>query len=831
MENIYPYLEAGKVCAAYAALLYLWPSVMFGRYLRGKGLTFRFMFCNTAPLLIINGAVLGLGLLRILNDWTVRLLFWGTLAVRLAAHGRAAGVPVRALLTGSYGWKLFLLRAASGPVEWWRKHGRDRESSRVEYGLLAVLLLFGCAFFSNSAFQSLSYGTSDMFTHHEWAAALGWSEIFPDGVYPEAMHCFLYAMHSLFGVELRSCMLFLAGIYSSAFLTAAYCLMKELFRRRYTALFVLAAWLTFDGAGPEALESMARMTWTLPEEFGLYLVLLCPLALIRFLRERRETGEWYQDENLLVFALGVGATLAVHFYVTIMAFFSCLAAALVYLWRIGSWKRLWFLAVSVFYGAEAGVLPMLAAYVMGKELQGSLRWGLDAMQGGGGGVSLPAAGGSAPSSASVLEMFGGVLRAGGDLLWADGGFLLAPACVLLTALVFAGILMFRSRRMGKRESHRPERRPGRWIPAAAAAAAAAALWAAASLWGPELGGLDRAAASNPFRTVFYDVHLRGYTELFGEKGGFWIAVLFVVIAAAACAAGAASRFQRGGKREKGRSERGVSGYLYLLAVSELFVCLHAASSLGLPSLIAANRIVGAVQLMVCGMLAVAADLALDWIAGGSRPGAVRAAAVLGCAAIYCGAYLTDFHTFAFLWPGRCRAAAEVTQRIVSAYPRHSYTVVSMYEERYQVMDYGRHEELLSFVRGLEQPEYSLPTEYIFLYVEKRPVPAEEPYFASGPSWLGRENVRAAENFDRQSSRAEISRQAAEQPIAYLEEAIENYLSQEIRTALNSRAYIWCQDFAGMYPAEVNVYYEDDDFVCYVIRQDTGACFNLSLDGR
>ena len=101
-----------------------------------------------------------------------------------------------------------------------------------------------------------------------------------------------------------------------------------------------------------------------------------------------------------------------------------------------------------------------------------------------------------------------------------------------------------------------------------------------------------------------------------------------------------------------------------------------------------------------------------------------------------------------------------------------------------------------------------------------------------PGWAGRRSpAEKPGRLDRQSSRAEISRQAAEQPIAYLEEAIENYLSQEIRTALNSRAYIWCQDFAGMYPAEVNVYYEDDDFVCYVIRQDTGACFNLSLDGR
>ena len=827
METAYPYLEAAKVCAAYAALLYLWPSVIFEKYLRGKGLTFRFMFCNTAQILLVNGAVLGLGLLHILNVWTVRLLFWGALAAGLVRYGREAGVPVKRLMTGSYGWKLFLVRLLDGPAQWWKKHGRDREDSRVEYGLLLLILLFGGAFFSNSAFQTLSYGAGDMFPHHEWILGLTQGEIFLRGVYPEAMHCFIFGMHALFGVELHSCMLFFAGIYSSAFLTAVYCLLKEVFRRRYTALFVLAAWLTFNGTGAEAAGAMARMTWTLPEEFGLYLVFLCPLALIRFLRGRRETEEWYQNEYLLVFSLGVGATIAIHFYVTILTFFSCLAAALVYLWRIGAWKRLWFLLVSVFYGVEAGAAPMLAAYVMGKELQDSLRWGLNVMQETDG-ASFSPVGGNALSGPDqgVLQR---IYEAGRALLQADGGFLIAPALVLLAALLCACVLIFRDKRTGKRETPRFEKHRRRLWPIAAAGAAAV-LCAAMVRWGPESRLLNRAAFV-PFRTVFYDVHLRSYTRFFGETAGFWIALLAVLITAAACVSGLVSRFKRDGKRERNPSERLVSGYLFLIAAAELFLLLWAAPAFGLPQLVVSNRISGVVQLMMCGMLAVAADLLLDRIGVSYSMGTVRAAAVLGCAAIYCCAYVTDFHTFAFLWPGRYLAAASVTQRIIDTYPKNSYTIVSMHEELYQVVNHGRHEELLSFVRSLERKEYALPTEYIFLYVEKKPIPAERMYFPSGPSWLARDHALAAGNFDRQSVRAEISREAAGQTIDYEDEAIENYASLEIRTALNSRAYEWYQVFAEIYPVEAGIYYEDDEFVCYVIHQDSDYYLNLAAGGN
>ena len=54
-----------------------------------------------------------------------------------------------------------------------------------------------------------------------------------------------------------------------------------------------------------------------------------------------------------------------------------------------------------------------------------------------------------------------------------------------------------------------------------------------------------------------------------------------------------------------------------------------------------------------------------------------------------------------------------------------------------------------------------------------------------------------------------------------------YLQLENRTILESKAYHWCQQFARQHPSILNVYYEDEDFVCYYFRQDAGSLpYNL-----
>lgn len=73
--------EYGKVLIAYIALMYIWPMVVFRRYLAPKSRTYKFAFCTTVQVILINTVVLLLGLVHILNRWTMILFLWRYLSL------------------------------------------------------------------------------------------------------------------------------------------------------------------------------------------------------------------------------------------------------------------------------------------------------------------------------------------------------------------------------------------------------------------------------------------------------------------------------------------------------------------------------------------------------------------------------------------------------------------------------------------------------------------------------------------------------------------------------------------------------------------------------
>lgn len=80
--------------------------------------------------------------------------------------------------------------------------------------------------------------------------------------------------------------------------------------------------------------------------------------------------------------------------------------------------------------------------------------------------------------------------------------------------------------------------------------------------------------------------------------------------------------------------------------------------------------------------------------------------------------LGNYHGYLYCELTRYNAAIKVTESIMSKFPQYSYTIVSTSDEIYQVIQCGRHEELLTFLQEIEKNDYTLPTEYVFLYVEK-----------------------------------------------------------------------------------------------------------------
>ena len=742
MNDMYPYIETLKVGAAYAVLLYIWPCILFRSVLRNKGLTFRFLFCSMVQPVLLSTAVLMLGLFHILNVWIVRTLFWGALAVSLLRiiwrrqrqGGIQARLPLQALIVRSYGWKLFYSRIVEAVAPRWIKNWQRYRKGAVEYFVLGVVLLFGMAFFLNGAFQDYSFGCHDQYTHYSWTSALLKGKIFTAGVYPEGMHCFLYALHVLFGVKLHSCVLFLAGIHnSSAFLLAAYCLLKELFRSRHIPLFVLTAWLVFDGIGPAALESMTRMAWTLPEEFALYLVFLCPLVLLRYFREQSKAEKWYRNENLLLLMAGVAFAASTHTYTLIMVLCSCCAVILVHCRELWPVRRLLAPMGAVLCGIELGALPMLAACAMGTELEGSLLWGFNTLRGVAGTSVKPAE----PAAASYFVQH------------------------------------------------------------------------------------------NPWKELYES----GYLNLFGETGAALLILLSLLVPVLAAVY---AYMHRQGRPQEAALSAGIEGYLTLVAALTVFVLLYAMPYMGLPELVTIDRTLGVTQMLAFGAAGILADsliLCVGRLRGRMLPCRWM---VLGCLFLYLLAYMTDFHQCTYWWLRRYNAAVTVTDQIMNHFPEGTYKVVSMGDEAYQVGE-GSHEELLTFLENIEGKDYFIPVEYIFLYVEKRPLYRGQVHFLTAPRWLAQENYEVYEGLWNQTQcpnilHGEISQGLAQKEIPYYPGVFENYDNLTTRTILCSKIYSWYQEFTVAHPAETNIYYEDDDFVCYVIHQDQAAPLILAAGG-
>lgn len=787
--------EYGKVLIAYIALMYIWPMVVFRRYLAPKSRTYKFAFCTTVQVILINTVVLLLGLVHILNRWTMILFFYGGILVSLLWKRKFTGEGiqrVRQVLVGTRGVKLFLLQAISSMRHALRRGvknlWRSSKGKRLEYLLLGVVVLFGMIYFSYGAFVDHSYGFGDMYTHHAWIYGLLEGKIFSAGIYPEAMHCFIYAMHQLFGIRVYSCMLFVAGVHVSTLLIAIYCFLKEVLKSRYTSLLIIASFLVLDLMCIDEVFSMARLQWTLPQEFALYTQFLCALYLVRYLRTdrnpRKESGKrkWVVwDENLFLFMMALAASFAIHFYVTIMAFFLCASFAVFLLHRIFRKGNFRSLVAAVFAGIFIAAAPMGVAYATGIPFQGSIDWALNVISG------EDTKEGRTQQAEAILNTEQGETVLPSATETKDSNTSLngqsSDAHANGTGITQKTIpLTERLKRL------------------------------AIKVW-------------DVTEKKSEGLYSYGYATLYGEERADWI-LRFTALAAGigvVCCLIALLIHRK--------IKIFFEGYLGLTLASIAFMILYAAPFLGLPELIAGARVCSTGQLLILAMMFVPVDLFLYLIGLTVIRVVLPMVSIVLTGAIYVGAnYFDVYHGFLYNELTRYNSVVDVTNNIIKNFPQYSYTIVSPTDELYQVIEYGRHEEIYNFVKVIQSNAYSLPSEYIFLYVEKKPIQYAQSHFYTGPEWLAKEKYTQYYTMyfseGNQLNQSTISDDFADQDFMFFLKESQNYSDLASRTILESKLNRWCKQFEHNFPNDINTYYEDDDFVCYVIRQNTSRLFNL-----
>jgi len=840
VTTLYWIFEYIKVFLSYMFVMYVWPLTVFDGFLKNKTRTFRFAFCVTVQVILINDAVLILGLFHLLNAWVVRLLFYGTFFIsilRRTSFGEKEINTVKHLISGTYGVKLFVHNIVESALRSVKKEisklKKNLYGFKLEYLLLSVIIIFGMIYFTYGAFQDHSYGFGDMYPHHAWIHALTQGQIFYDGVYPEAMHVMIYAVHTLFGVRIYSILLFLAGIHVSVFLLSAYVLMREIFRWRFTPHLVLTGFLTIDVMCINAVYSMSRLQWTIPQEYALYTQFLCGAFLIKYLRSEkhtvfkknviryiraklvtvrnrvlrkdvadeglpeivRVTSKGYWDENLLVFMLALSSSLAIHFYATIMSFFLCLSFVPFMLGRIFNRKRFAPLIAACACGFALAVIPMVGALISGIPFQGSIGWAMSVING------------TENEDADVDE---GIEEAEGDSssdAQTDGNEAADGSGAGEESEGVNGSVDGDKSSPDEAAGGEPEQKL------------------------PLSERLMAYVVSLPER--IYGVYWECYVTLYGiERADFIVFMLafttalwllYRIIATPLHFIPALKKINPGY----------FDKYPALILASVIFMIMYWPGTLGLPSLVAGSRLCSTEQMLNIAMIAIPVDMLMSLIAFVLPAFVVKAAAVSAVFGIYIGTILTGtFHGYLYYELTRYNGAVMTTYSITKTLPKGSFTIVSPVDETYQIIGYGWHEELVSFINQSANAEYTLPSEYVFIFVEKKPIEYAQSHFFTGPGWLAWEKYpKYYSSYVSQCpdiTHSEISKDLVPGRLAKFMVSSRSYSDLETRTILESTVYQWCQDFDKIYPHELRVYYEDDDFICYYFRQNTQRLYRLGI---
>ena len=202
----------------------------------------------------------------------------------------------------------------------------------------------------------------------------------------------------------------------------------------------------------------------------------------------------------------------------------------------------------------------------------------------------------------------------------------------------------------------------------------------------------------------------------------------------------------------------------------------------------------------------------------------------------------NFHGYLFYELTRYNSTVELTNSIIDRFPEKDFVIVAPTDELYPVIKYGWHEELLAFVQNTATENYTLSPSHVFIYVEKRPIQYAQAYFFQGPAWLAQEKYMDI-YWDKYSKKypdtgasqapkitaAVVSKEEAGKEIPEYWNSWFTYTKLDSRTILESKAYNWCQRYLNQHPFEMNVYYEDEDFICYYLKQEPDMPYNLGTN--
>ena len=772
-------LEYVKVFFAYLFVTYLWPTVVFRKYLAGKNRIFRFSFCSIVSVLLYYTVIILLGLVHLLNSYLVWLLFYGVFFIQLFRGYQFSDETkkhFRYFVEGTMKpksyvidvWNRSCLFVKTHILNWWN----SLYGIKAECFLLVLIVIYGMLYFGYATYSAHSFGFPDLYVHHSWVYGLRIGKIFYRGIYPEAMHCFAYLLSVVFNINTYSILVYLGAVHIMTILVSCYIYFKELLKWKYSPHIVLILFLLVETFYLYTSVSYARMQCSLPQEFAMGGQMLIPAFLLRYLKSTQRTRikkkklKFYFEENLIIFILALTETIVVHFYGTGMAFYLCVPIAFIYLNRVFNWRRFIPLAFSVITAVLIAIIPMALAFAEGIPLQGSIGWGINVIQG----FS------ALPTSKTILSIVG-----------LDR---LAPSTYSSASILnaFHGLD-----------------------------------------YAMVIGSLEKFI--NDWKFYLYVLRWGGYYTIFSDKMFYPIVYAHVVAGGMGGIIHIALYLMQLVKKEK-NDARKFDSYVILPLTELFYVFMYIAPLIGGAQLIERNRLLVMIQMIGLSLFIVPVDFIAFFVQKHTKNWVNSMIGVLvGALTVMGVCRLNLYHSNMHYELARYNSNVDVTSEIVKTFPKDHFTIVSTTDELYQINEYGFHEEMLDFIWSQLDSHFTIPTPYIFIYVEKHSIWRGQHYQFMAPDWLAdssKESLVPIDAKEPEPAYTEISEELAQKPRPDKKMASRAASDRETRAVMNAKMQEWVSKFKVLHPNDISVFYEDEEFVCYMITQNPARLFELSL---
>ncbi len=630
---------------------------------------------------------------------------------------------------------------------------------------LALTLAAILGFYGVMLVDCFGYGMSDVTTHNYWINAMGKNNIFAGGVYPFGFHNIIYFIHAVFGIDTFVLMRVFWLVQTVWIHLVLLMLLKGICKSR----FLPYAGTIIYAIGDFSYETYRRYYASLPQEFGMVFILPAVYFAFEYFRiqneefkDKRRIGvsKWY----LMGFAMNFAMSFSAHFYDTIILGVFCVGIAIGYIWRFAQPRYFSRVVRTCIIALAAAVLPLAAAAVTGTPLEGSLRWGISIMKGAelsqddgaddGGGTDIGqdgSAGGQPESGGdggTAGDASGGVAESGGDGSGSGG--------------VAAAV--------------RPD-------------------------WRDRLQALRAKLGQVLYQT---DWSLRLY--IFGATSDYSTKALYaaLLIAPVLCVLFLIAR-----KNDEAFALMSVEAAVLLM------IFLLIMPDIGLPMLMQQNRSAIFLAYFIPIILTMAADGVLYFLLGMWRARLMRHVMNAGSLAAL-AACLVLLARLGMVKPYRdtehfqTNGAITCLTNIIRDEKDLSWTIVSAFDEMRLGEDHGFHTELTELLNEMEHAgaasRYTIPTKYIFFFIEKNPIPYALHYSDEGQP---------------------ISEEGAKYILPH-SGGLGDYQGMN-RWIIMSRFNEWAKTFQSMYPNDMSVYYEDDELICYRLEQNPYHLYNLCID--